>query len=658
MRLIRLVLKHFKGIQYFELIADGKNIIVYGDNATGKTTLFDGCNWLLFDKDSQNKKDFQIKTLDESGNVTHNLEHEAEGTFEINNKTVTIRKIYSEKWTQKRGSITKEFSGHTTEYFIDGVPVPKKEYDKYIGEIVNESLFKLVTNPSYFNEYLSWQERRKTLLDICGDISDEEVIHSDQTLAKLPAILQGRKLEDHRKVIASRQTAINKELKEIPSRIDEVQRGLPDISSIFSREVITTEIQSLRTQQQSKRQEVMRIENGGETAEKQKALREIESQIIGIQNRFNIENGDKVLAKKSAINDLRLQVSDIGSQITVKNRFIERNNAEIKRCDTSRNILRDKWHSVTTREFTFHQECFCPTCGQDLPESQITAVKEKALEQFNLSKSKELEAINADGSLYKEKTAELQDANRKLQTDIQVLTADRISIENQINDLQTTLDSMSVISSIETDPEYIKASEEETVIHEQITVLNNQKQTLIRSLQSEIILLNSDILSRERSMAQLDQYDKGQERIKELSAQEKDLAAEYEKLSGQLYLTEQFIRTKVNMLESRINSQFKYARFKLFDVQINGGVNECCETLYKGVPYGSGLNNAAKINVGLDILNTLSTHYGFTAPIFIDNAESVTELIETKAQMISLVVSSPDKVLRVEYVGNVLKEAV
>ncbi len=128
-------------------------------------------------------------------------------------------------------------------------------------------------------------------------------------------------------------------------------------------------------------------------------------------------------------------------------------------------------------------------------------------------------------------------------------------------------------------------------------------------------------------------------RITELEAQEKLLAAEFEKLEGELYLTEQFVRAKVGLLEDKINSRFEHARFKLFNVLVNGGIEEVCETLYRGVPYGSALNNAAQINVGLDIINTLSEHYGFSAPIWIDNAEAVVDLLPTKGQMIRLVVS-------------------
>jgi hypothetical protein len=50
----------------------------------------------------------------------------------------------------------------------------------------------------------------------------------------------------------------------------------------------------------------------------------------------------------------------------------------------------------------------------------------------------------------------------------------------------------------------------------------------------------------------------------------------------------------------------------------------------------------------MDIINTLSEHYGFYPPIFVDNAESITVLPEMTAQVIRLVVSENDKVLRVE----------
>ncbi|MHC8425130.1 hypothetical protein ACUZ22_02350 [Bacillus velezensis] len=140
----------------------------------------------------------------------------------------------------------------------------------------------------------------------------------------------------------------------------------------------------------------------------------------------------------------------------------------------------------------------------------------------------------------------------------------------------------------------------------------------------------------------------------QLEEEQKGLAEEYEGLQHQLYLTEEFVRTKVDLLEEKINNKFKFARFKLFKSQINGGLEETCETLYEGIPYSSGLNNAARINVGLDIINTLNEHYGISAPIFVDNSEAVTKLIDTNSQILSLIVSEKDKQLRIELEDSTL----
>ena len=101
------------------------------------------------------------------------------------------------------------------------------------------------------------------------------------------------------------------------------------------------------------------------------------------------------------------------------------------------------------------------------------------------------------------------------------------------------------------------------------------------------------------------------------------------------------------MLSEEINGHFQYAKFKLFEEQINGGIAECCEVTYKGVDY-SDLNNAARISVGIDIINTLCKLNDKFAPVIVDNAESVTNILPTTSQMICLVVSADDDALRVE----------
>jgi DNA repair exonuclease SbcCD ATPase subunit len=639
MKLLKLTLKNFKGIRDFSLEANGKNVNCYGDNATGKTTIFDAFLWLLFDKDSKNRKDFELKTLDENNSPIHNLNHEVEGIFEVNGKQIILKKVFAEKWTKKRGSATEEFTGHSTDYFVNGVPVKKNEYETKIAEIANEEIFKLLTNPTYFNEHLHWQERRRILLEICGDITDDEVIASDPSLSSLPEILNGRKLEDHRKVIASNRTEINKELEKIPVRIDETHRSLPDITSTID----SNKAQELKKSIQEKQQELARIESGGELAEKKKQYREVEAEIMRLQTEYKKEIEAQVEAKLKEIKSLQ----DESFELQQKTKVTE--SSQIEALEKSIEQLRQKWFEIDSQEFT--DSGICPTCKQPLPPEQIEETKTS----FNFVKAEKLEQITAEG---KEKMALLE--KEKSAFNERVRQAEKAreelkKVEDEIGVLKNEIDRLrtSPISSLE----YAIQTQKKQELEQAITNLESGTVETKEKIQQEIQALQSELDEIERARARKEQYDLGMKRIQELKEQEKELAKAFEKLESEMYLTEQFIRTKVNMLESKINSRFKLARFKLFEQQINGGLSEVCEALFNGVPYSGGLNNAARINVGLDIINTLSEHYGFTAPIFIDNAEAVTQLIDTRGQQIRLIVSEQDKALRI-VAHQELKEAV
>ncbi len=635
MKLMKLNLKNFKGIRGFTLEANGHNVNCYGENATGKTTIFDAFTWLLYDKDSKNKKDFEVKTLDENNSPIHNLNHEVEGVFEVNGKQIILKKVFAEKWTKKRGSATEEFTGHTTDYFVDGVPVKKNEYDGKIAEIANEEIFKLLTNPTYFNEHLHWQERRRILLEICGDITDDEVIASDPSLSKLPEILNGRKLEDHRKVIAANRTEINKELEKIPVRIDETHRNLPDITSITAD---FNKAQELKKAIQEKQQELARIESGGELAKRVKQYRETEAELMRLQTEYKKGIEAQVEAKLKAIKSLQEKCFELQQKTKV---------AEIDTSALENSIeeLRQKWYEVDSQEFA--ESGICPTCGQPLPPEKI----EEAKANFNREKAQKLEQITAEGKekmffLEKEKVAFNERVKQAEKAKVELK-----KIEDEIDSLKNEIDSLRALTF--SHPELAKKKQ---FLEKAIADLELGNVETKEKIQQEIQILQSELDDIERAKARKEQYDLGMKRIEELKEQEKELAKAFEKLESEMYLTEQFIRTKVNLLESKINSRFKLARFKLFEQQINGGLSEVCEALFNGVPYSGGLNNAARINVGLDIINTLSEHYGFTAPIFIDNAEAVCRILKTNGQQIKLIVSEQYKKLHVEV--EELKEAV
>lgn len=644
----RITLRNFKGFKEFVLNTAGGSVSIYGNNATGKTTLFDGFVWALFGKDSQNRTDFEIKGLDEQGKVKdRHLQHEVEAEFSIGGRRRTLRRVLTEKWVTTRGQATPKFDGHKTEYFVDGVPVKQTEYKAEVDSIIEEGLFKLLTNPAFFNEQLKWEERRKILFEISGDVTDEEVIGSSTALSRLPEILEGRSIENHKKVIAAKRSEIKKELEKIPVRINEAERSKPDTTNLDA-EVILGDIQTLRERIREGEEKLVRIQEGGEIAALEKHLRSIEAHLTQIQNRQDSAAFDQARAQQDRIAQLQDECSDVSRKIDDLKYQIEQNNLRLTGRMEAREKLRDEYHEVNGQTFTPPHESECPTCGQSLPAEQIQAAHDKAQEEFNRKKSTKLEELLTVGKATTSDIATLEASadllNRKLAEQTEILDAKRAAVlvgETKLAELRKGGEEPAP------DPDYVAKQQEAKDIQDRIMALRSSNQGSVEQQRKELSKLRIDVATLERQLAQFEQVDRINRRIEELQEEERRLAAEFERLEGELYLMDEFTRAKVAMLESRINSKFKRARFRLFREQINGGLEECCETLFDGVPYGGGLNNAARINVGLDIINTLGEHYGFSAPIFVDNAEAVTQLIPTRAQVIRLVVSAPDKKLRI-----------
>ncbi len=659
MKILNLTLRNFKGIRHFNLDTQGKDVNIFGDNATGKTTLADAFMWLLFDKDSSNRKDFEIKTLGSDGEPEHGLEHAVEATLQLDSgELIQLKKVYQEKWTKKKGSVTPTFTGHTTDYFIDGVPVLKKEYDARIAEIAEEQTFRMLTDPRYFNEMLHWQDRRKLLLEVCGDVSDEEVIASKPELNSLAEIIGKRTIEQHKKVVQARRTEINKELEKIPVRIDEVMRGLPNIDDIVNEKELPNDIARLREELKEKQQEFAQAKAGGQVAEKTKELRLLEGQILSLKNKHREVLDDKASDKRRDLQKLQFEINDLKSTIEIKNRTIHHNISIITSYDEKMERLRQEWHSVNSTEFIFEQDDTCPACGQALPEEKLQEARDKALAQFNKSKADKLEAINSEGKKLRETKASVEAHTEFARQELEETERKLPKLEQKKAVLKAEIDAiMQGAEPVESTEAYRKLQERIQAVRSEIEMLQDDNDAAVKAVQKEVYALADAVTALEQAQARLEARKNGLKRIEQLKAEERKLATEYEELERQLYLTDEFIKAKVWMLDDRINSKFRMARFKMFNVLVNGGVEPCCETVYNGVPY-SNLNNGARLNIGLDIINTLSEHYGFAPPVWLDNAESVTDILSTKGQQIRLIVSAQDKKLRIKIAEEELKEVV
>jgi len=616
-RLNEIELTNFKGVKDFLFTPAGKSAAILGNNATGKTTVADAFRWLLFGKDMSDRADFAIKTLDPEGQEISGLDHTVRASIEIDGKPLELAKTYKEKWTKRRGDPKKTLTGHTTDYSIDGVPCQKKEWDSRLNDLISEDVFKLITSPACFNS-LHWQKRREILLDVCGDVSDSDVIESDQALGALPEILNGRSLDDQRKVVAAARKKINDKLRELPARIDELLKSLPEIKN---RKAVEAVIKLLDERIEKAKDNAELPELRSKLAMQKSLLAEAQLKHDGdVRGAKGIINAridmaqDTIRRLKDAIN-----VHETADKASL--RAIEANRQEMVK-------LRARYAEIVATEPP--QEDICFNCGGELPQEMIEA----ALANFNDHKAIELTTINDEG--------------KALHAETQTLGESIAASAKKIAGMQAA----------------IKTQEDEIEAAEGDRVANPQPSNPMLALQEQIAKLQEVIeakpqtdtkaLEAERreefeKLAALDQAEKTKKRIEELKDEEKNLSSEFERLEGELDLMDKFVVQKVNMLEEKINTRFELARFKMFNVLVNGGIEECCTTTVGGVPFGSGLNHGAEINVGLDIIRTLSEFYDVWGPVWIDNREAITQPLEIPSQTISLIVSPDHPEMEVRY---------
>lgn len=642
-KIFSLKLKNFKGIKDLKIDFNCQNTNIYGANATGKTTIFDAFKWLFFDKDSSDRKDFNIKTLDNNNNPIHFLEHEVEAILVIDGVDMTFKKVLQEKWVKKRGESDREFSGHETNYWIDEVPVKKKDYEEKINSLIPESLFKLITDPSYFNNQLKWTERRELLINISGaNISDDEILDSKEEFKILKDNLEGRSIDDYKKVVQAKIKDLNKEKETIPVRIDELTNTLITEHNIdykkieeekenYNKQLNSIELEM--TDIQTKAKENMKIADQLAIAKKEladfKLKKETEYSQKYSTDLINLQNEKKVIE-----NTIRLNQEEDSDRLL-----------KIQLDQKRKEELYKKWDEVSKTTLEFDPNSFiCPTCKREYETDKKEEIKKQFEDNLNLHKKSEQEAINREGQAINIRLDENTKAREKIQQELPKLDNKLEEINTKISEIEKAkeTDNSFDVTSL---PEYSNKIKEIEELEERVKNLTNGDISYLQNKKAEII---EEINKLNKTLNERDTQEKTKQRIEELQTSEEDISNKIQELEGQQYALEEFTKTKVELLENAINSKFELVKFRLFDTQINGGLIECCDTLVNGVPYAD-VNNAHKILAGLDIINTLIKFYNTSAPIFIDNRESINEIYSINTQIISLIVTTDSK-LRMEAV--------
>lgn len=563
-----LKLDNFKCHRSLELHFSGQNVSIYGDNATGKTSVYDALTWLLFGKDSggNGDKNFEVKPLDAAGAVAdHNAITAVEAVLQIGGSSVTLKRTFREQWSTKRGSATETFDGNVSEYFVDGVPCKKTAFDNRIREMLPEDTFRLLTSVSYFAQDLHWQKRRAVLFDIAGTMSDREIMSTDGRFSGLVDSLGNLCIDDYRRKLQADKKNFTSIKTDTPARLSECQNVITGLQGI---DFAAVETENLILQAEADRVAAQLREVKQDNSEQQRAeLARIEYQI----------------SKKS------LQITSCVAAAEAQEQKIEQS--------------RKRWITVNQETFTGGS---CPTCGQKLPPEQL----KEAMLNFAKTTAQRLTEI--------EDTAASQKAARDQATQqAEQLREELKQLEAQAAAIRAVLPMVAEVPKDNT-------------------------------LRDRLAELQRQISENHKRLGKRELLDTMRRRVEVLQKEARHAAENLEAIEENLFLVDEFTRYKTRFVEDSINRQFQSATFRLFREQANGGIEERCDVVYNGVPW-AGLNSGAKINVGIDIINTLSRHYGVSVPLFVDNAESVTRLEYATAQVIRLVVSESDKELRIEY---------
>nr|DAO04660.1 MAG TPA: chromosome partition protein [Caudoviricetes sp.] len=650
MKLLKLKLTNFEGISSFEISPEGKSMTIYGDNGTGKTTIADAQNWLLFGKDSTFTANFSPKMRDENGEEIHNTDCSVQAVYELDGVQVTLEKTMREDWKKKRGSKETVFSGHTISYSIDGVPKKEKEFSDFLSSVADMQTVMLLSVPKYFPEILDIRKRRAMLMALTSDISDLDVIGSNEELKPLlhlmlkPGSTQlWYGIDEFMKICKANAAESNARLKELPGRIDEVNRSVCENTSDRTSEEIRTEISKLSAQKTA-----LQLKMNASGSQMINSLRtdisKAELELAQLKTQY-AENAravnENAMEKISSLTAEKYSLQGKADRLDAEK---QKTVLTLERLKKERCEVMDEY--VKTQEEKFSGSTVCPTCGQAVPEEQIR----NAMEQFSLHKSQRLEKLNAYGREHcskdmiqqaEKQLAELDDKISEICTAIKKTEADIAEANAQI-----------IYSEpFECTEEYKAAQKKTEGIRAQIAMLERSENSakaetaaLISETEDMISKLNAELAKNEAAQ-------KGRKRMEELEKQEKNFAESYAKAQQGITLCELFSRVKADMLTDKINGRFKNVRFRLFKTQINGGIADDCEVMALTsngyIPYSTA-NNAARINAGLEVIRTFSAQTGVSMPVFVDNAESVTKLDPNGLQVIRLVVSENDKTLRSE----------
>lgn len=612
MTLKRMEIQNFKGITNLTIdFKDGQNMIC-GQNASGKTSIFDALTWLLFGKDSANREKFDIRPLDENGEKIHNVEIFVSATFNVMGKEITFSKKQKENWTKKRGSDAPTLQGNINSMEINGFPKSDREFKEEVSGFVDEDIFKMLTNPLYFPS-LPWKEQRNILMRFVSESNDvdlaKEIGGYDDILSDLG---YAESTDEIQKKYARQIKELREKADELPTRIDEAEKSrvYGDTEALENkRKGIKAQIESLDKQIRNGAIDVSELQNDLNKVNKDIAeCKEIADDALR-KRRGNLKDSLADIQRK--LKDKQFENSQYKDKIIEEKRAIEKGKARIEE-------FRKEYKEVKEKKIS-PNATVCPSCGREFEADKV----EEITEHFAKDRADKLTQIDSEASRIDSLIKESEKMIAEWQKKVEMIEKAIVPFEPMIHDIEKEIGELPDV------PDYTESDRYNELVSRKEQIESEMAEQMINSTDtSELEVqrkgLDEQLQSVDGQIACLERNNQIDERVAELEKEQKEVQQRIADAERLLFLLENFVKAKMERISKTINEKFKMCDFKLFDTQINGGIKECCELTINGVPF-SVLNSGHRIVAGLDIIASLEDLYNRCVPVWIDNAESVNE---------------------------------
>lgn len=651
-----LRLKNFKKFREKNFSFSKDVTTIVGDNGEGKTTVFDAICWCLFGKNSAGQTSFSIKTIDEDMKEIPHLDHSVQLSLlvlreEGREERIDLQRTLKEIWVKKRGANEQVLKNNTTEYTINGEATTAKDYEKFISELISEGLFKTITNPHHFTS-LNWKIQRDFLSKLAGDIHSDEVAGNDVDLRAFIAKLgEDADVIEFLKHLSYKIKEVKKKIERIPIRLEEHNKALPerlDWDNVDAEEAAESEVMYAISQ------DILRIKSGnGADVERnriRKELSEVQDTIDRIEKAERLRLKAICSEQQQRINEVGKKFSSLlGTQRDLET-SIQSLDTMMERCrknaddnfKSEQAYIREHWPE-TQADFHSSGETVCPVCHQPLPHDMM----EKAEEKFNLHKAELKQQLTERAAAAKKMLADAEQQVREYEqkkAEAEKSLADTKQAINETFAEKAKLEKLPVttadelLKENETYTEMVSKKAELQIKLEEAGMSDDESKQL-KELETKYDESSKRLDAIKSKKVFKIMYDKIQGNMDQIREEEQQLLTQLSELEREEDVARRYNSRENTVIEERINRHFSTVRWKMFRTVNNGGEpfdEPYCECYVDGIAYHDGLNYAGKVNAGLDIIDAMCRYYNVSAPIVIDNTESVLSILPTESQQIRL----------------------